>query len=69
MKIEDLKNTKIYLHFPDERVKFKDKLEKLGIRWIFTYDDNPIKKDIPFIYISEDLSLYMDYKKTLNHFA
>ena len=33
MKVEDLKNTKIYLSNEDDRVEFQEKVFELGVRW------------------------------------
>lgn len=64
MKIEDLKNTKIYLHSIDEKVVFKNKLEKLGVRWRFWSECDPVTHDdIPFVFINEDFSLGVAYKR------
>ena len=69
MKIEDLKNTKIYLHSVEDRLQFKNKLENLEIRWNFSPDADPVRHDIPFIYIDEDLELYMDFKESFEWFC
>ena len=69
MKIEDLKNTKIYLHSVEDRLQFKNKLENLEIRWNFSPDADPVRHDIPFIYIDEDLELGMDFKVSFEWFC
>ena len=33
MKVEDLKNTKIYLSNEEDRIKFQEKVFKLGVKW------------------------------------
>ena len=33
MKIEDLKNTKIYLSNEEDRIKFQEKVFRLGVEW------------------------------------
>lgn len=59
MKIEDLKNTKIYLSNKDDRVKFLEKVFKLGVEWI---EGSPriIITGYPFFYIDSNLKLRVD---------
>ena len=61
MKIEDLKNTKIYLSNEEDRIKFQKKVFKLGVEW---WDrgllQKPIKKR-PFYYIDNNLKLSFGY--------
>lgn len=61
MKIEDLKNTKIYLSNEDDRVKFLEKVFKLGVEW---WDGGLPREPItrpPFFYIDSNLKLSFDY--------
>lgn len=55
MKIEDLKNTKIYLKTEDESVQFQKKVFKLGVEWI--EGGNVIDSSCNFFHISQELKL------------
>ena len=59
MKVEDLKNTKIYLSNEDDRVEFQEKVFELGVRWAnktlgFQLAPNS------FYYISNDMHMTSD---------
>lgn len=69
MKIEDLKNTKIYLHSTEDRVQFKNKLEDIGIRWSFAPSGDPLRHDIPFIYIDRNIELFMSSRGDFEGFC
>lgn len=59
MKVEDLKNTKIYLSNEEDRIKFQEKVFELGVRWAnktlgFQLATNS------FYYISNDMHMTSD---------
>lgn len=56
MKIEDLKNTKIYLSNEDDRVKFQEKVFKLGVKWPVS-GKNVENTEHMFYFIDSDLDL------------
>ena len=61
MKIEDLKNTKIYLSNEEDRIKFQKKVFKLGVEW---WNGGLLQKPIkerPFYYIDNNLKLSFGY--------
>ena len=61
MKIEDLKNTKIYLKTEDEVKQFQEKVFKLGVEW--SDGSNSVCKSMfsdTFFTINEFLNLFMD---------
>ena len=65
MKIEDLKNTKIYMSNEADVIKFQDKIFNLGIIKMadgITHVSNPSLKDI-FFTINNNLRVYVDFGK------
>ena len=66
MKIEDLKNTKIYLKTEDEVKQFQEKVFKLGVEW--REGGNVINSSYNFFHISQELKLYCCYYNTSLHF-
>ena len=52
MKREDLKNTKIYLSNREDRIKFQEKVFKLGVKWISGETCVIAYQSHPFYYIS-----------------
>ena len=59
MKVEDLKNTKIYLSNEKDRIKFQKKVFKLGVKW----KDGTIEicyVEYEFYYIDSDFKMTMD---------
>ena len=66
MKIEDLKNTKIYLKTEDEVKQFQEKVFKLGVEWI--EGGNVVDSSCNFFHISQTLKLYCCYYTTSLHF-
>lgn len=64
MKIEDLKNTKIYMSNEADVIKFQDKIFNLGIKMAdgTTHVSNPSLKDI-FFTINNNLRVYVDFGK------
>lgn len=66
MKIEDLKNTKIYLKTEDEVKQFQEKVFKLGVEWI--EGGNVIDWSYNFFHISQELKLYRCCYYTTLHF-
>lgn len=69
MKIEDLKNTKIYLPNETDRLKFKRKVVKLGIKWVLNDWDDPLFNDVPFIYIDALKEIYTACEKDFASFC
>ena len=59
MKIEDLKNTKIYLSEEAERFKFQNKVFKLGVKWKDGTVEVKYTKNC-FYFINNDLQMTMD---------
>ena len=51
MKIEDLKNTKIYLKTEDEVKQFQEKVFKLGVKWLNGKPGTIINSTYSFFYI------------------
>lgn len=66
MKIEDLKDTKIYLRTEDESVQFQRKVFNLGVEWI--EGGNVVDSSCNFFHISQELKLYCCYYTTSLHF-
>ena len=64
MKVEDLKNTKIYMSKEADIIKFQDKIFNLGIKKAdgTTLVSNQSLKDI-FFTINNDLRVYVDFGK------
>ena len=64
MTVEDLKNTKIYLSNEEDRIKFQEKVFRLGVEWSdgTTHVSNSLLKDI-FFTINNDLRVYVDFGK------
>ena len=64
MKVEDLKNTKIYLSNEEDRIKFQEKVFRLGVEWSdgTTHVSNSLLKDI-FFTINNDLRIYVHFGK------
>ena len=60
MKIEDLKNTKIYLPNEDDRVRFQKKVFNLGVRWRYSSSFKVNNLDCRFLYIDKCLRLTTD---------
>ena len=61
MKVEDLKNTKIYLSDEEDRIKFQEKVFRLGVEW--SDGSNSVCKSMfsdTFFTINEFLNLFMD---------
>ena len=61
MKVEDLKNTKIYLSNEEDRIKFQEKVFRLGVEW--SDGSNSVCKSMfsdTFFTINEFLNLSMD---------
>lgn len=61
MKIEDLKNTKIYLSNEEDRVKFQKKVFRLGVKW--SNGSNSVHKSMfsdTFFTINEFFNLSME---------
>ena len=56
MKVEDLKETKIYLSNVEDRVKFQKKMFSLGIKW-YSSDETISYLDSPFYFVDWDLRL------------
>ena len=56
MKVEDLKNTKIYLSNEDDRVKFQEKVFELGVEWP-VFGKKVINTGYLFYYINSELLL------------
>lgn len=54
MRIEDLKNTKIYLPNKEDRIKFQKKVFKLGVEWKAGEPRKIMEKE-PFYYIDSNL--------------
>ena len=69
MKVEDLKNTKIYLPNETDRLKFKRKVVKLGIKWVLNDWDDPLFNDVPFIYIDALKEIYTACEKDFASFC
>ena len=65
MKIEDLKNTKIYMSNEADVIKFQYKIFNLDIKMAdgTTHVSNPSLKDM-FFTINNDLRVYVDFGKT-----
>ena len=62
MKVEDLKNTKIYLFNEEDRIKFQEKVFKLGVTW--TDCSQAITRsmsDDMFFIINKDLYMFIDW--------
>ena len=62
MKVEDLKNTKIYLFNEEDRIKFQEKVFKLGVTW--TDCSQAITRsmsDNMFFIINKDLYMFIDW--------
>ena len=62
MKVEDLKNTKIYLSNEEDRIKFQEKVFKLGVTW--TDCSQAITRsmsDDMFFIINKDLYMFIDW--------
>ena len=60
MKIEDLKNTKIYLSNEADRIKFQEKVFRLGVEWLG--GSKSVRKSIvsdTFFTINEFLNLFI----------
>lgn len=68
MKIEDLKNTKIYLSNEDDRVKFQEKVFKLGVEWKAGSPRIILMTEHPFFYIDGNLKLSFDRSKQAQFF-
>ena len=65
MKVEDLKNTKIYLSNKEDRIKFQKKVFKLGVKWSEgnqSMADNTVVN--MFFTIDNYLHLFSDWGKT-----
>lgn len=61
MTVEDLKNTKIYLSNEEDRIKFQEKVFRLGVEW--SDGSNSVCKSMlsdTFFTINEFLNLFMD---------
>lgn len=67
MKVEDLKNTKIYLSEEAKRFKFQDKVFKLGIKWKDGTVEVKYTKDC-FYFINNDLQMTMDENSGVHWF-
>ena len=62
MKVEDLKNTKIYLSNEEDWIKFQEKVFRLGVEW--SDGSNSVCKSMisdTFFTINEFLNLFMGY--------
>lgn len=60
MKVEDLKNTKIYLSNEEDRIKFQEKVFRLGVEW--SDGSNSVYKSMfsdAFFTINEFLNLFI----------
>ena len=60
MKVEDLKNTKIYLSDEEDKIKFQEKVFRLGVEW--SDGSNSVCKNMfsdTFFTINEFLNLFM----------
>ena len=60
MTVEDLKNTKIYLSNEEDKVKFQEKVFRLGVKW--SDGSNSVCKDMfpdTYFAINEFLNLFM----------
>ena len=65
MKVEDLKNTKIYLSNEEDRIKFQKKVFKLGVKW--SEGDQSVVDNTNgdmFFTIDNYLHLFLDWGKT-----
>lgn len=65
MKVEDLKNTKIYLSNEEDRIKFQKKVFKLGVKW--SEGDQSVVDNTNgdmFFIIDNYLHLFLDWGKT-----
>ena len=63
MKVEDLKGTKIYLSNEEDRIKFQEKVFKLGVKWS-EGDQSVITNGDMFFTIDNYLHLFLDWGKT-----
>lgn len=64
MKVEDLKNTKIYLSDEEDRIKFQKKVFKLGVKW--SEGDQSVVDNTNgdmFFTIDNYLQLFLDWGK------
>lgn len=69
MTVEDLRNTKIYLSNEDDRIKFQEKVFKLGVTWNGGDDDTHITHlDNCFYYIDGHFNLTVDYSNDTSFF-
>ena len=65
MKVEDLKNTKIYLSNEEDRVKFQEKVFKLWVKW--SEGDQSVVENTNgdmFFTVDNYLHLFLDWGKT-----
>ena len=69
MKVEDLKNTKIYLSNTSDRKIFQERVFKLGVTWNGGDDDTHITHlDNCFYYIDGYFNLTVDYSNDTSFF-
>ncbi|MGL5262539.1 MAG: hypothetical protein ACRC9P_09165, partial [Bacteroides sp.] len=67
MKIEDLKNTKIYLSNEDDRVRFQEKVFKLGVEWNVS-GRNIANTAYPYYFVDNNLILSFDSPHKVHFF-